>query len=74
MKFISMEQADDGDLAIQYIPSEGQSEMVQETRTIYITTRDLSEWEHAAYYYVEMMQDIDEFMGWVDKYRRGVAE
>lgn len=73
MRFLSMEMADNGDLAVQVMEETDQSEAVQEVRTIYVNLEQLGKWEHAAYYYREMMQDIDEFLGWVDKYRRGVA-
>ena len=70
---MSIELADNGDLAITYMSEADQSETVGEVRTIYVNREKLGEWEHAADYYMEMMQDIDELMGWVDKYRRGVA-
>ncbi len=73
MKFLSMELGDDGSLVIQYLVEKDQSEHIGEVRTLYIRPEGLAQWEHAAYYYAELMQDIDEMMGWIDKYQRGVV-
>ena len=73
VNWVSIELADNGDLAITYQVDKDQSEFVREVKTIIINREKLSEWEHAAYYYMELMEDVDEFLGWVDKYRRGVV-
>lgn len=68
-----MELSEDGSLSLSYLVEKDQTEHIGEVRTLYIDPNGLLEWEHAAYYYRELMGDIDELMGWIEKYQKGTA-
>jgi len=64
----------DDTITVEWVSDEEQTHNFADFHQTTVTREGESQWPRVKYYADELRQDAEEFVHWVDKYRRGVAD